>query len=73
MAKYSKEAANKVERSMHEMKEGKLKSGNSDKKVTDRKQAMLSAYPKRVKKALRFQGRPHQKLNESDITGMISF
>ena len=40
MAKYSKEAGNKVERSMHEMKEGKLKSGHSDKKVTDRKQAI---------------------------------
>jgi len=40
MAKYSKEAGNKVERSMHEMKEGKLKSGHSDKKVTGRKQAI---------------------------------
>jgi hypothetical protein len=40
MAKYSKEAGNKVERSMHEMKERKLKSGHSDKKVTDRKQAI---------------------------------
>jgi Family of unknown function (DUF6496) len=40
MAKYSKGAGNKVERAMHEMKEGTLKSGNSDKKVTNRKQAI---------------------------------
>jgi hypothetical protein len=40
MTKYSKKAANKVERSMHEMKEGKLKSGRSGKKVTNPKQAI---------------------------------
>jgi hypothetical protein len=40
MAKYSKKAEEKVEKTMHEMKEGKLKSGNSDKKVTSRKQAI---------------------------------
>ncbi len=39
MAKYSKKASEKVERAMHEMKEGKLKSG-SGKKVTTRKQAV---------------------------------
>jgi hypothetical protein len=40
MAKYSKGAGKKVERAMHEMHEGKLKSGRSNKKVTDRKQAI---------------------------------
>jgi hypothetical protein len=40
MAKYSKGAQNKVERAMHEMKEGKLKSGKSDKSVTNPKQAI---------------------------------
>ena len=40
MAKYSKVASDKVERAMHEMKKGKLKSGRSDKKVTSRKQAI---------------------------------
>ena len=40
MAKYSEKAEEKVEKTMHEMKEGKLKSGNSDKKVTSRKQAI---------------------------------
>lgn len=39
MAKYSKDAQKKVEETMHEMHEGKLKSG-SGKKVTDRKQAI---------------------------------
>lgn len=40
MAKYSREAGNKVEKAMHEMHEGKLKSGKSDKKVTNPKQAI---------------------------------
>lgn len=39
MAKYSKKASEKVEDTMHEMKEGKLKSG-SGKKVTSKKQAV---------------------------------
>lgn len=40
MAKYGKEAQKKVGEAIHEMKEGKLKSGKSDKKVTNRKQAI---------------------------------
>ena len=40
MAKYSKAASKKVEKSMHEMHEGKLKSGGSGKKVTNPKQAI---------------------------------
>jgi len=39
MAKYSKKAGEKVEDTLHEMKEGKLKSG-SGKKVTSKKQAV---------------------------------
>lgn len=39
MAKYSKKAGDKVEETMHEMKEGKLKSG-SGKTVTSKKQAV---------------------------------
>lgn len=39
MAKYSEKAGHKVEKTMHEMKEGKLKSG-SGKKVTSKKQAV---------------------------------
>ena len=40
MAKYSKKAGDKVERAMHEMHHGELKSGRSGKKVTSRKQAI---------------------------------
>jgi len=40
MPKYGKSAQKKVEKAMHEMKEGKLKSGRSGKKVTSRKQAI---------------------------------
>jgi len=40
MAKYSKKAQQKVKKVMEEMKEGKLKSGRSNKKVTSRKQAI---------------------------------
>ncbi len=40
MAKYSKTASAKVERAMHEMKQGKLRSGRSGKRVTSRKQAI---------------------------------
>jgi Family of unknown function (DUF6496) len=39
MAKYSKKAAEKVEKAMHERKHGTLKSG-SGKKVTSKKQAI---------------------------------
>ena len=39
-SKYSKGSQDKVEKVMHEMKEGKLKSGRSGKKVTSRKQAI---------------------------------
>ena len=40
MAKYSKKAQDKVEKVMHERKKGTLKSGQSGKKVTSRKQAI---------------------------------
>jgi hypothetical protein len=38
--RYGPKAAEKVERALHEMKEGKLRSGGSGKKVTSRKQAI---------------------------------
>lgn len=40
MAKYSKQAEEKVHEELHEMKEGKLKIGKSNKKVTNPKQAI---------------------------------
>lgn len=38
--KYGKKASEKVERAMHEMKRGELKSGRSGKTVKSRKQAI---------------------------------
>jgi uncharacterized protein DUF6496 len=52
--KYSKATQEKVHEEMHEMKEGKLKSGRSGKKVTNPKQAIaigLSEARKEGKKA----------------------
>ena len=40
MATYPKKAGEKVEKAMKEMKQGKLRSGRSGKKVTSRKQAI---------------------------------
>jgi hypothetical protein len=40
MAKYGKKASQKVEKALHERKEGTLKSGRSGKKVTSKKQAI---------------------------------
>lgn len=40
MTKYGKGAEKKVEKAMHEMKKGKLRSGKSKKKVTNPKQAI---------------------------------
>ncbi len=40
MPKYGKKAQEKVGKAMHEMKQGKLKSGGSGKTVRSRKQAI---------------------------------
>jgi len=40
MPKYGKTAQRKVKKAMHELKQGKLRSGNSGKKVRSRKQAI---------------------------------
>ena len=40
MANYGRKSHDKVEKAMHEKKEGTLKSGSSGKKVTSRKQAI---------------------------------
>lgn len=43
MAKYGKQAQEKIEKVLHEYKHGTLKSGKSDKKVKSRKQAIAIA------------------------------
>lgn len=40
MPKFGEKAKQKVHKAMHELKEGKLKSGKSGKKVTSKKQAV---------------------------------
>lgn len=40
MNKYGPKASKEIENAMHEMKEGKLTTGKTDKKVTSRKQAV---------------------------------
>jgi len=40
MAKYGRKAQSKVKRAMHERKHGTLRSGQSGKRVTSRKQAI---------------------------------
>jgi hypothetical protein len=40
MNKYGPKAQKTVEETMHKFKEGKLRSGNSNNKVTDRQQAL---------------------------------
>jgi hypothetical protein len=39
-SRYGKASGKKVERAMHEMQQGTLRSGSSGKKVTSRKQAI---------------------------------
>lgn len=52
MAKYSKKAGDKVEKTMHEYKEGTLKSG-SGKKVKSREQAIAIGLSKARKEGAR--------------------
>jgi DNA-directed RNA polymerase beta' subunit len=48
--KYDRKAQKSVEKAMHEMKRGKLKSGKSNKKVKSRKQAIAIALSQARKK-----------------------
>jgi hypothetical protein len=59
MPRYSKAAGRKVERAMHEMKRGELKSGRSGKTVRSRRQAIaigLSEARREGKKVPRKRG-----------------
>jgi len=65
MPKYGKKAQKSVEETMHEFKEGKLKSGKSNKKVMNRKQAVAIGLSKARKKGVKMP-----KLNQYGV--MIS-
>ena len=51
MPKYSKKSQEEVKKAMHERKQGTLKSGKSNKKVTSKKQAIAIGLSKARKKA----------------------
>lgn len=59
MAKYSEKAGEKVEKTMHEMNEGKLKSGTG-KKVTSKKQAIAIGLSEARKEGAKV---PKRKIN----------
>lgn len=58
MARYGKKAQDTVEKAMHKMKKGKLKSGRSGKKVTSKKQAIAIGLSEARKKGAKV---PKQK------------
>jgi len=56
--KYGPKAQEEVHEAMHEMKEGKLKSGKSGKKVTNPKQAVAIGLSKARKKGAKVPPAP---------------
>ena len=61
MARYSKGSQEKVKKVMDEMKEGKLKSGRSGKKVTSRKQAIAIGLSEARKQGSKVPKSPRKK------------
>lgn len=68
MAKYSKKASEKVEKALHEMKEGKLKIGKSDKKVTSRKQAIAIGLSEAREEGAKVPEKAAPKKKKSPVT-----
>lgn len=64
MAKYGKLAGEKVEEAMHEMKEGKLKTG-SGKKVTSKEQAIAIGLSEARKAGGKVPKAPAEKKSKS--------
>ncbi|MBI4363280.1 MAG: hypothetical protein HY545_00320 [Candidatus Doudnabacteria bacterium] len=56
--RYSKKAGRTVERAMHKMKHGELKSGRSGRKVRSRKQAIAIGLSEARKKGVRVPPAP---------------
>lgn len=61
MAKYGKKAQDKVERAMHEYKEGTLKSGKSEKPVKSEKQAIAIGLSEARKAGAKVPPNPNKK------------
>ncbi len=68
MAKYSKTAQDKVEKAMHEMKQGELKSGGSGKKVRSRKQAIAIGLSQARKKGAKVPNKPSKRSSSKKLT-----
>ena len=58
--KYDPSVGKRVEREMHEMHQGKLKSGRSGKKVTNPKQAIAIAMSEKRKEGAKVPPNPNQ-------------
>lgn len=69
MPKYSKHAGEKVEKAMHEKKQGKLKSGRSGKKVTSRKQAIAIGLSEARKEGAKVPKKSSSKSKSSSKRG----
>lgn len=61
MTKYGPKAQESVEEAMHKMKKGKLESGKSHKKVTDKKQAIAIGLSEARKKGARVPPPPKSR------------
>ncbi len=67
MAKYGKLAGEKVEKAMHEMKEGKLKTG-SGKKVTSKDQAIAIGLSEAKRQGGKVPDPPAEKAGKKDAS-----
>lgn len=67
MARYSKKSSDKVEKALHEMHEGKLKSG-SGKKVTSKKQAIAIGLSEAREEGAKVPKKSEKK-NKKDSSG----
>ena len=56
--RYGPKASRKVERAMHEMKRGELRSGGSGKRVTSRKQAIAIGLSEARREGAKVPSRP---------------
>jgi hypothetical protein len=69
MAKYSKKAQDKVEKTMHERKHGTLKSGRSGKKVKSKKQAIAIGLSEARKEGAKVPKKKSSKKKSSSKKG----
>jgi len=67
MAKYSKKAQDKVEKSMHEMKQGTLRSGSSGKKVKNRRQAIAIGLSEARRERAKVPKPPTKKTTSGEV------